>query len=412
MRILEFSECFPNDYEPFSGEFIYQHLLHFSKYANVKAVVPIRYVPPKELYSINPIKSFSKLLKWVSVLNNAENLHTNNLEVINLRYVSLPRPYFDYQDLYIFSRFLFNGIKKLLKDDGIDLIYCHWFRPGILLCKKLALHYNIPLVLDHHEDIRSLNKAFPKKYYKMFKLFELPDRIVVHSELNRNVLIDEAKNQKVNLPEVLKIYLGQNFIVPDEPKEFTQDELKLICVSRLEHKRKRIDLLIKAVSLVSKNPDFRKRLSLKIVGDGILRSSYEKLVKNLSLDDTVKFLGGKDQSEIETLLEGSDLFILPSDLEPFGVVFIEALAKGVPVITCEGNGGGEELASLGGGVELVGPNSEIELSNKIVELSNNPGRLKTISETGKYIVRDNFTWEKNAYNTFKTFKSIMESFRK
>jgi glycosyltransferase involved in cell wall biosynthesis len=126
----------------------------------------------------------------------------------------------------------------------------------------------------------------------------------------------------------------------------------------------------------------------------------------------VKFLGGKDQSEIETLLEGSDLFILPSDLEPFGVVFIEALAKGVPVITCEGNGGGEELASLGGGVELVGPNSEIELSNKIVELSNNPGRLKTISETGKYIVRDNFTWEKNAYNTFKTFKSIMESFRK
>jgi len=409
MRVLEFSECFPNKYEPFTGEFIYQHLIHFSKYANIKAVVPLRYVLPKELFSINLVKSFSKFLKWKTALNKTENLHKDNLEVINLRYVSLPRPYFDYQELYLFRKLLFNRIKKLLKDCEIDLIYCHWFRPGILLCKKLALYYNVPLVLDHHEDIRSLNKAFPKKYNKMFKLFELPDKIVVHSEQNEEVLIEEARRQNLNLPEVLKIYLGQNFNVINETKEFAQDELSLICVSLLSHERKRIELLIKAVSLVLKSPDFNRNLSLKIIGDGALRERYEKLAEELSLNGIVKFLGGKNHSEIEKLLEKSDLFILPSNYEPFGVVFIEALAKGVPVITCKGSGGGEELASLGGGVELVAPNSDTELSKKIIELGNNQEKLREMSETGKNIIKNNFTWDKNAFNTFNAFKKIIDT---
>ncbi len=411
MNILEFSECYPNEYEPFSGEFVYQHLIHFSKYADVAAVVPLRYVPPKDLFSINLVKSICKISRWVSLLNKTKDLYKDNLEVINLRYVSLPRPYFDYQDLFFFRKLFFKSIKKFLSNKQVDLIYCHWFRPGILLCKKLSEYYNVPLVLDHHEDIRSLNKSFPQKYHKMFKLFELADKIVVHSEQNKKVLIEEASKQEINLPEVLKIYLGQNFIVNKKEKEFSKNEFKLICISHLTHARKRIELLIKGVSLVLKNSDYKKKLSLKIVGDGVLRNQYEKLANDLLLNDTVEFLGGKNQSEIEELLEESDLFILPSDYEPFGVVFIEALSKGVPVVTCRGNGGGEELASLGGGVELVAPNSESDLAKKIIELGNDRKKLLTMSEVGKNIVRENFTWDKNAQSTYDTFKEIITSYK-
>ena len=411
MNILEFSECYPNEYEPFSGEFVHRHLIHFSKFADITAVVPLRYIPPKEVFSINPIRGFSKISKWVKAINRTENLYKENLSVINLSYVSLPRPYFDYQDLFLFRKLFFKRIKKLLGNKKIDLIYCHWFRPGILLCKKLSEHYNVPLVLDHHEDIRSLNKAFPKKYHKMFKLFELANKIVVHSEQNRQVLIEEAAKKGLVLPEVLKIYLGQNFIVKNKDKEFSKDDLKLICVSHLSHTRKRIELLIKAISLVKKNSDFKKKLSLKIVGDGVLKNHYEKLAEDLLLNDTVEFLGGKNHSEIEKLLEESDLFILPSDYEPFGVVFIEALSKGVPVVTCKGNGGGEELTKLGGGVELVAPNSESELAKKIIELGNDHEKLKTMSEIGKNIVRENFTWDKNALRTFNSFKEIIASYK-
>lgn len=411
MNILEFSECYPNEYEPFSGEFVYQHLIHFSKYSDITAVVPLRYVPPKGLFSINPIRGFSKISKWAKTLNRTENLFKENLSVINLRYVSLPRPYFDYQDLFLFRKLFFKRIKRLLGNKKIDLIYCHWFRPGILLCKKLSEYYNVPLVLDHHEDIRSLNKAFPEKYYKMFKLFELADKIVVHSEQNKQVLIEEAEKQELNLPEVLKIYLGQNFAVNNEKKEFSKDEFKLICISHLTHARKRIELLVKAVSLVMKNSDFKKKLSLKIVGDGALKNQYEKLTNDLLLNDNIEFLGGKNHSEIEKLLEGSDLFILPSDYEPFGVVFIEALSKGVPVVTCRGNGGGEELTSLGGGVELVAPNSESEISKKIIELGKDSEKLMTMSEVGKNIVKNNFTWEMNALSTFNTFKEIIVEYK-
>ncbi|MBL7127375.1 MAG: glycosyltransferase family 4 protein [Ignavibacteria bacterium] len=411
MKVIEFSECFPNGYEPFSGEFVYQHLVHFSKYASIKAIVPLRYVPPKELFSLNPFKSLSEISKWIKVLNRTKDIRQKNLEVINFRYFSLPRPYFDYQDLFLFRKLFFKRIKKLLGNKKIDLIYCHWFRPGLLLCKKLSEHYNVPLVLDHHEDIRSLNKAFPEKYYKMFKLFELADKIVVHSEQNRQVLIEEAAKRGLNLPEVLKIYLGQNFIVNNKDKEFSKDDLKLICVSHLTHARKRIEMLIKAVSLIKNNSYFKKKLSLKIVGDGVLRNQYEKLADELLLNNNVEFVGGKNHTEIEELLEESDLFILPSDYEPFGVVFIEALSKGVPVVTCKGNGGGEELANLGGGVELVAPNSESELSKKIIELGNDHEKLMTMSKVGKDIVRENFTWDKNALSTYKTFKEIIASYK-
>lgn len=412
MRILKFSECFPNKYEPFSGEFIYQHIINLSKNVDIKTIVPLRYVPPKVLYSVNPIKSVSNFSKWYTALKGTENIFQDKLEVIYLRYVSFPKQNFDYQDLFLFKKIFFGKLKRLIENEKIDLIYCHWFRPGILLCKKLSEHFNIPLVLDHHEDIRSFKKTFPKKYHKMFKLFELADNIIVHSELNRDVLIEEAKEQGINLPEIIKVYYGQNFSISAEPKEFDPNKLRLICVSRLAHERKRVDLLIKAVGLAMKDPDFNRKLFLIIVGDGVMRSSYEKLTEELSLTGTIKFVGGKKHDEIEKLLEDSDLFILPSNYEAFGIVFSEALAKGVPVITSKGSGGGEELASLGGCVELVTPNSEIELSKKIIELGNDQEILKTMSEEGKKIVRENFTWEKNALNTYNILKNIIRSYKR
>ena len=101
---------------------------------------------------------------------------------------------------------------------------------------------------------------------------------------------------------------------------------------------------------------------------------------------------------------------MPSYPEAFGVVFIEALAKGIPVITCEGNGGGEELKSLGYPAKLVKPNSPEILSKAISELLKDKDMMIMMSEKGKQIVRKYFTWDKNAQSSVEVFKETINEF--
>ncbi|MDQ3193591.1 MAG: hypothetical protein M3P82_01190, partial [Bacteroidota bacterium] len=65
MTVVEISECFPDTSNPVTGEFILQHVRALSKYCKVITIVPLRYVPPKELISLNPSKTFSGIVNWM-----------------------------------------------------------------------------------------------------------------------------------------------------------------------------------------------------------------------------------------------------------------------------------------------------------------------------------------------------------
>ncbi|TMO83620.1 glycosyltransferase [Pseudoalteromonas spongiae] len=87
--------------------------------------------------------------------------------------------------------------------------------------------------------------------------------------------------------------------------------------------------LINAFSIVAKS---NNQLNLVIVGDGPLREQLDNLVKSLGLSDRVYFLGTQNKAKIATLMNQAELFCLSSDYETFGVVLIEALACGLPVV--------------------------------------------------------------------------------
>ena len=63
LTVAEISECFPNKFKPVTGEFISQHARALSQFCNVIMIVPLRYVPPKELFSLNPFKLFEGISK-------------------------------------------------------------------------------------------------------------------------------------------------------------------------------------------------------------------------------------------------------------------------------------------------------------------------------------------------------------
>ncbi|MHB8962254.1 MAG: glycosyltransferase, partial [Saccharofermentanales bacterium] len=109
---------------------------------------------------------------------------------------------------------------------------------------------------------------------------------------------------------------------------------------------KRMDLLIGSFAKVFKgNPG----VSLTIYGGGPEREKLENTVYELGVSDQVKLMGQRPREEISSYLKSCDCFALASQSETFGVVYIEALACGVPVIAAR-SGGPESFINSSNGI--------------------------------------------------------------
>jgi len=109
----------------------------------------------------------------------------------------------------------------------------------------------------------------------------------------------------------------------------------LLTVCRLDP-RKNIETLIKAMNLLIHKFE-EKNIELLVIGDGIEKNHLESLIQKLKLDNCIRLLGSLPNmgKELPLYYAMSDLFILPTLYEGFGIVFIEAMACGLPVITTD-----------------------------------------------------------------------------
>jgi len=407
MTVVEISECFPGNFRPVQGEFIQRHAEALSGHCNVTVVVPLRFFPPKELFKKNPFKTIKNIYSWLQKNSTDKDFSKGNLKIIYFPYFSLPKPLLEIYDGSFIRFFFYRKLQKVIEKEKPDIIYCNWLRPWAEISVVIADDLNVPFIIDHHEDIPTLKKLFPEKYKHFLKFFERASEVIVHSSVNKSELESEMKNCGLNLKSIEVVHLGQNFSSPGENKNFNSGRIKLICISHLYEERKNIDVLIKAMSAVRCNLD----CELSIIGDGILKEKYQELARQLNLNSQIKFCGQKSRQEIEDLLEDSDIFVLPSYPEAFGIVFIEAISKGLPVIACKGSGGGEELNQLGYPIVLTEPNSPDKLAKAISELSLNKEKIKLMSESGKKIAGEFFTWQKNAEATYRLLNKVIKEYK-
>jgi glycosyltransferase involved in cell wall biosynthesis len=141
------------------------------------------------------------------------------------------------------------------------------------------------------------------------------------------------------------IYNGINFSNPLSP-EFKDDALQkeiekkfVVGTSSRFAGFKRIDRLIEAFAEFAEGKD----AVLLLVGDGIMRNQWELLVKQLGIHERTIFTGYR--TDVRQLQGKMDLCVFPSENEPFGLVAIEALSLGKPVLVFSDGGGITELVS-------------------------------------------------------------------
>lgn len=211
---------------------------------------------------------------------------------------------------------------RRLKGDA-DVIHAH-FVIHAHICKRVLQKYHIPFVITEHWS--KMNYAsLDKSVLKRCEAYQWADKVICVSKA---------------LSDSLKTKLGVDSIVINNmvsDKFFDQAPLiqdskervffKLVSIGSLVH-IKGYDLIINALQ----NCNYREKCQLSIIGGGPEEANLQALIEQCQLQDRVFLLGTKTPEEVSSLIMESDCFILASRRETFGIVYIEAMAKGKPVI--------------------------------------------------------------------------------
>ena len=170
------------------------------------------------------------------------------------------------------------------------------------------------------------------------------------------------------------------------------------------HYKKRPDLLLRALSqLADQNYDFH--LILAGSGDSEYRAYLTRLASSIGLASRVffpDFVVGQDK---DLLLQGSDIFVLPSFSENFGVVVAEAMAAGLPVIVTSDVQIAPDIAAAQTGLVVEG---EVDaLRDAIAKLLAEPGLRHQLGSNGKRLAQHHYSWDVIARNLMHVYNTLV-----
>jgi glycosyltransferase involved in cell wall biosynthesis len=310
-----------------------------------------------------------------------------------------------YKKVLSFSNLLYNskiningfcyylGIKRLFKRinklEDITLIDAHTFKVEGYVAYRLKKKYpNIITTVTLHGTSFERNYKTINGKKQICKILKNMDYSICVSDKIKNEVV------KLNITNTKLIYNGINQY---ELLNSKRHKFSIITVGNLV-KLKNIDIVINAVSKICKK---YKEIKLTIAGDGVEKDKLIKLVNDLNISDKILFKGRISNKEVRKLMNESEIFILPSKPEGFGIVYIEAMQSGCITIGTKGEGIDGMIQNNKNGF-LVNPNiNEIyELINNIYEGKFNIDKIINNGiETTKKL-----TWENNAEEYIKLIK--------
>ncbi|WP_252254550.1 glycosyltransferase [Clostridium sp. ZBS12] len=253
--------------------------------------------------------------------------------------------------------------KEIVKKEGkVDIIHAHSAMWGGISAAYISEKYNIPLVITEHSSLKYA-KYLKDNYKKhIYKAYESCDSLIavgngLKKELNTYVNKDiEVIHNMVDL----SLFNMES----DSNTEIRNNKTTFFSCAFLEE-GKGMELLIRCF----KEAFINEHVVLKIGGEGSLKSSLEELVKSIGMEKQIFFLGALSRQEVANEMKNCDIFALPSEHETFGVVYIEALACGKPVIGAK-NGGAEDIITKENGI-IIEKNNEGQLISALKYMKEN-----------------------------------------
>jgi L-malate glycosyltransferase len=251
-------------------------------------------------------------------------------------------------------RFIKNEILNLKK---IDIIHSHFSYPAGFMGTIIQKRIKIPCIITEHTWIKKYFRSYIHEKCVLYALRNSSGFVSVSNALKSDISFYCNRNISV-IPNVIEV---DKFHITEKPRRET---FNLGILGGMGNYRKGLDILIKSLSLLKETD-----LLLHIGGDGIYLETFKLLAKELGVYEKCKFYGEILTEDISGFYSRLDVFVLASRDETFGVVVVEAMACGLPVIATD-CGGPKEIITKETGLLVEKENPE-QLARAIIFMSEN-----------------------------------------
>jgi L-malate glycosyltransferase len=229
-----------------------------------------------------------------------------------------------------------------------DVLHAHTLEAAIAAVVLGRLH-GVPVVVSEHWSGFPLGTLTPWQRVLARRVFEAADAVCPVSESLRRAIEPYAPRARMQV--VGNVIDTALFAPPPAGRPAHDGPARLLAVALLSDKK---GLAVLLEALARRAAAGASPVSLDVVGDGPERRALGVRARELGLDGAVRFHGLESRDAVARRMAESDLFVLPSHVETFGVALVEALAAGLPVVATDVGVAGEVMDERAGVVVPAG----------------------------------------------------------
>jgi glycosyltransferase involved in cell wall biosynthesis len=303
-----------------------------------------------------------------------------------------------------------------LQEQGaeLDFVHCHGHSLVAIAASSFRGRFKVPCGLVAH------GTAVPRGTYdwRLTKFFEWADPrgyaqadlIVALSPFMRERAIASGADpgkieviphgieiEEIGLP-ALKFAVNDGTTAIDN----SRDGLKVLFVGTL-NAQKGVDILIQAVKRLKSD---NIRFSMRIIGNGPLRTELERLIALYGLSSEVVLYGSISRRDLGKWYRWADVTCVPSTDEPLGMVVLESLVAGTPIVGSAVGGIPFMVQDEVNGL-LVFPRDPDALASALARISREPAFLEQLKQASTPSVLPRFSWRRNAEDLIRAIDKIM-----
>lgn len=304
------------------------------------------------------------------------------------------------------------AVKLINKSGKFDIIHSHdWL--SLYSSKLLKWTYNIPLICTIHATEHGRNSGIRTDMQKYISSAEWLLTFESWKVIACSQYMKEEIKNIFTLPED-KIEVIPNGIDMDSfnlqfdkeefRKKYALDDEKIIfCIGRHVYE-KGVQLLIEAAPDIINNCENTKFI---IAGKGEMTEGLKERVRGLGLEKKILFVGYMENEEKIKMYKVADAAVVPSLYEPFGIVALEAMAAGCPVVISDVGGLKELVEHKVNGLKAVA-GSRDSLRDNLLMILKDEELHKAVGENCNEFISNKYNWDNIALETSKLYEKVQD----
>ncbi|MBI3894345.1 MAG: glycosyltransferase family 4 protein [Acidobacteria bacterium] len=300
-------------------------------------------------------------------------------------------------------------LRRIIVDESIDLVHVHLLDIQGYYANVLLKEVKIPLVVSiHGSDIFHFHRKNRFLQEQAISLLEKAQLVISCSAALAQELEAIMADARASNPNIAVIPNGINisclsYAVESAARPRPGGPIRVLGIGRLDWV-KGFDILVQAVYLIKEERTIPK-LAVQIVGDGEEREPLQRMVQELGLVDCIGFNGECPNDLIPRFLQTADMLVVPSRTEGFGIVVLEGMCAGLPIVA-SATGGIPEIITHGRHGWLVPPENPRALAEALLSAIRDRARWPDYAMQNRNDVR-RYDWRHISARYAKTYRDLL-----